>query len=121
MTITNPEALRVAAPDLSAGIPAHLWTGSDATTREWLLREYGRQLAASARERDDTNAKRQESLRRILAGPAASPDTPAAQLRRLQQILFEAAAVAGTLANAMHAADGPHADAPASPTQEHPQ
>lgn len=119
MSITNPEAMREAAPDLSCGIPQHLWAGSDVRTREWLLAEYARQLAAVAHQREATDAKRQESLRRILARPHAATE-PAAQLRRLQQLLFEAAAVAGTLAN-LPAADGPSADATASPTQEHPQ
>lgn len=109
----NPEALWIAPPDLSGGIPASLWTGSDAPTRERPLAEHGRQLAAAARQPAATEARRQESLSRILARHDAHQ--PAARLRRLQSPLIEAAAVAGSQASPPDC--DPH-DASASQTEE---
>ena len=115
--ISNPELLREGPPDLRDGIPAGLWNGADARSRHWFLAESGPQLPTDAHRREADIANRQESLRRILARPARDENAPAAQLRRLQTLLIEAAAAAGTLAN-LPAADGPPSDAEASQAQE---
>ncbi len=107
------------ATDLSGGIPVAVWGQANQPARDLLLREHQRQRAEAARQREAGDAERQDALRRYLARPSGAL-APAAQMRRLQQLLTEAAAVAGALATAMPAT-GTATDAPASPTQEHPQ
>ncbi|HEY5805388.1 MAG TPA: hypothetical protein VIT90_17045 [Lysobacter sp.] len=116
-TVTgNPDPLRTA--DLSDGIPLALWNGSNQTARDLLLAEHQRQRAHAARQREAADTERQESLRRILATHA--DDHAGRQLRRLQELLFEAAITARTLAMTLPAPDGVTPDADASQTQESP-
>jgi|GEM_PF-5260594 len=109
--VTNPDALRLAVPDLTCGIPVHLWTGSDSGTRAWLLADYRRQIAKAAQQREAMDAKRETSLNRILTRSSPSPVTPAANLRHLQALLLEAAAVISTIAAPLPAGDPTDADA----------
>lgn len=107
----NPDALR--NTDLRDGIPATLWAGANQAARDLLLAEHQRQRAEAARERQATDARRQELLRRILARPVPATEPTA----RLRALLLETAAAARALAMTLPG-DGPSPDADASLTEE---
>ncbi|QSX75609.1 hypothetical protein HIV01_003495 [Lysobacter arenosi] len=95
--LTNPEVLSTATPDLTGGIPCSLWNGTDDATRRRLFDEYRRQIA---RRRSDDEADRACAIANILARTAApTPDDHEhGEVARLQALLIEAAAVAGSIA-----------------------